>query len=439
MKRFFSQGTAGSRKGSSNTLCAVAVILAAAGCVVTKREGVPPFDQRVFRSPPSAGEPLLSSMPFGRYGELFEKMSARLGYFVTAGTAASPQDEPLFMLEGESAGQIRTRLRTVRDGHTLFLCNVSANETLVAALHLSDYSARIALLNPANGKAFVLRQEEDGSYRIAFAPGQIWCVCFGELARKFVFDGIYGVPHPRRVFARLGGVWHGKRRDPNALMLESPRRSHDGGKPRLRYTATVTDVPAVCRLALNQPGAETDVRVNGQAVTLSTNDVYLSKAFQTCDVAALLRQGENEIEVVLDGETPTQNICLVGDFALKVEPGPQRHSIVKESPPALGDLAPQGYPFYAGTFALETTVELPSLTHGTRYLLTFPGFAAAVLHVTVNGVIFDPLFISPWETDISVALRPGLNRVRVELTNRLDAFNTPFGLLAPPVIVEQCR
>jgi hypothetical protein len=79
----------------------------------------------------------------------------------------------------------------VKDGHTLQLTNTSRKAPLTISLHLSDPSARTALLDPVTGGAFVLRQEADASYRLALAPTQTWILCFGEFARHFVFDGVY--------------------------------------------------------------------------------------------------------------------------------------------------------------------------------------------------------------------------------------------------------
>jgi len=56
---------------------------------------------------------------------------------------------------------------------------------------------------------------------------------------------------------------------------------------------------------------------------------------------------------------------------------------------------------------------------GKKSLLTFPYFEAVILNVTVNGIPCPPLFASPWEVDVTAALKPGKNAVRVSLTNSL--------------------
>jgi len=192
------------------------------------------------------------------------------------------------------------------------------------------------------------------------------------------------------------------------------------------------------------------ITVNGQtvlspAIECRLLDGWHHTLFYTADISTLLTTGENEIEIS-SHTVEFENACLVGNFAVN----PSRTAIVKENDTfTLGNLVEQGYPFYLGMFVLETTVDLPNLTRDMRYLLTFQTFDTAVLHVMVNGVICEPIIAQPWETDISVALRPGKNTVSLMLENR--AYNnvngffgdlknpTPFGLLTPPVIVEEQR
>jgi len=471
------------------------------------------FDLRTFRNP-SATQPAPErndGLPDGRYGELFDNWARRLDYFQSTGESIEDTSElPLFMLEGTGAEAVATELRRVRDGSALQLTNTS-DARLTVTLHLAEYPIRTALLDPVNGKTFVLRHEEGGAVRIAFAPGQTWIVCFGDFTKGFVFDGFHTPPGPRQAIATLDGEWRGGRLDPNVRLLRGAsvtQPSEASDTFRLRYAVTVEDIPAVCELAIavsadhasiaqrwermlgyvgELPYISTTmplslveqlraVKVFGNASTIThyfgggsfiTTDVeapaiivngqpVLSPAiecrlldgwhhtlFYTADLSTLLTTGENEIEIS-SHTVEFENAYLLGDFAVSSSSG----SIVKENNTfALGDLTHQGYLFYAGTFALETTVALPYLTRGSRYILAFPTFDAKVLRVIVNGFAFEPLLAQPWETDISMALRPGRNTVRIELTSRLthpwgdglDGSLTPFGLLAPPVIVEEER
>jgi hypothetical protein len=93
------------------------------------------------------------------------------------------------MLEGGG----RTHLRRIGGGYVLIIAPPPEEEPQTMSLHLSDYNARTALLDPITGKTLILRKKEDGSHRIAFVPNQTWIVCFGEFARHLVFDGVYTV------------------------------------------------------------------------------------------------------------------------------------------------------------------------------------------------------------------------------------------------------
>jgi len=361
--------------------------------------------------------------------------------------ALASRAPPLFMLEGEDTERVETALRAVQGGYALELTNTRWDKAQTLALHVADTPARAALLDPVSGKTLVLRPAEDGSYRITLVPRQTWIVCYGKLAKNFAFDGFYSPPGPRKEIAKLDDEWHGERIDPNVLPLDPKRFTRtpdDNGGLRFRCAVTVEDVPAVCELAVEEPERYAAILVNGIPVTCSTNEYPTCRlwTFRTADISPLLTAGENAIEVVsLKGELGS--ICLWGDFAVNAS----RPSVAKESAFALGDLAGQGYPFYSGTFMLETAVDLPRPTRGIRYLLTFPTFDTAVLHASVNGVLFDPVIAKPWETDISAALRPGRNSVRIWLTNSANnemngllgnnKTPIPFGLFQPPVIVEQ--
>jgi len=140
--------------------------------------------------------------------------------------------------------------------------------------------------------------------------------------------------------------------------------------------------------------------------------------------------------------TEIESIYLTGDFAVSIMPGEpvvqsqrnslgiftekpvhsvSRFAVTKEQDRFEGDLVDLGYPFYAGSFLLENsfTIEKGQADKGKRYFLTFPSFEAIVVKVRVNGTEFAPLLYSPWETEITEAVREGSNRVEVELTNSL--------------------
>jgi hypothetical protein len=393
--------------------------------------------------------------------------------------ALNDKAPPAFTLRGTNAEKVWTHLRAVKNGHTLQLSNTSRLETRALALRFTDREAQVALWNPVNGQCLRLKPEADGAYALAFAPAQTWIVTFGKVSDGVTFDGTYAVPGERREIAKLTHAWQGKRVDPNALTLDYARYSKDNGATwsvpepvlaiydrfaqstpyngplQLKYETEIADVPASCKLVVEQPGMYTSITVNNKRVSFDDSGFFTCFTFRTTDINGLLHSGRNEIVLALNYVsaipaslnararygTEIESIYLVGDFAVKavtsdkplattyrneegaLPPKPinsfKRFEIVKEGASFSGDLAQQGYPFYAGEFQLDGTLEVGALVPGKRYLLTFPGFEAVVVNVTVNGQPCAPLFASPWEADVTAALKPGKNAVRVSLTNSL--------------------
>ena len=273
---------AGARCSFRRGAARAAALLAAAGCAVLDRPPPAPmaFDQREFRMPGEAYRPKgwadAFRLRYGPSGKLFEDRSARLVYAAAAGQEeAEDLSPPLFMLDGEHAEKVQAALRRVRGGHTLCLTNPSRDEALAVALHLDDYRARTALLNPVDGKTLVIRHGDDGAFRIALAPGQTWVVCFGEFARAFVFDGVYAPPGPRKVVATLDGAWRGKL----DATVNLPHHARGG------------------RYLLAFPTCEADV------LRVTVNHITCAPVFAApweADISAALREGPNTVRIELE-------------------------------------------------------------------------------------------------------------------------------------------
>jgi hypothetical protein len=94
-------------------------------------------------------------------------------------------------------------------------------------------------------------------------------------------------------------------------------------------------------------------------------------------------------------------------------------TISKESSSFESDLSMQGYPFYAGAFKLNNTFKIANMVNGKIYFISSPSFEAIVLKVKVNAKEFSPLIYSPWETEITGALKEGENKIEITLINSL--------------------
>ncbi|HNX33090.1 MAG TPA: hypothetical protein PKM57_00580 [Kiritimatiellia bacterium] len=393
--------------------------------------------------------------------------------------ALNAKAPPAFTLGGDRHEQVWTHLRRVSNGRTLQLSNTSRLESRTLALRFDDRDTPVALWNPVDGQCLRLKPEADGAYAIAFAPAQTWLVSLGDAAQGVHFNADYRLPGDRKERVKLDGVWQGRRVDPNALTLDYARFSKDGGQTwsepepvlafydrcaqkaafngelKLKFEPQVADVPAACKLVIEQPEMYTAITVNNKPVDFAGSGFYRDIVFRAADINGLLKPGRNEIVLSLNfvSGVPTslnartrygteiESIYLIGDFAVKAEVAGKpladtdrnrdgvlpkkpvhsftRFTLTKETAAFSGDLAPQGYPFYAGEFLLDGTFDLPAVPPGKKMLLAFPSFEAVVLNVTVNGTPCPPLFASPWETDVTAALKPGKNAVRVSLTNSL--------------------
>jgi hypothetical protein len=393
--------------------------------------------------------------------------------------ALNKQAPPVFTIGGQKNEEVWTHLRTVRNGVAIQLSNTSRLESRTLTLRFSDRDAAIALWNPVNGQCLRLKPETDGAYALAFAPAQTWIVTLGPVSSKVRFDGMYALPGERREIVKLDGPWQGKRMDPNAITLDYARYSKDNGatwsepepvlaiydrfaqstpykgKLQLKFDLNIVDVPTACKLVVEQPRMYTSITVNGNRVAFDKDDFYTCFTFRAKAVADLLKAGRNEILLALNyvSAVPTslnararygteiESVYLIGDFAVKpaladkplattyrnqegsLVPKPihsfKSFAITRETNTFRGDLVPQGYPFYAGEFQLDSAFELGAIEAGRKYLLSFPSFEAVVINVTVNGRPCSPLVASPWETDVTAALKAGKNTVRVSLTNSL--------------------
>jgi len=94
-------------------------------------------------------------------------------------------------------------------------------------------------------------------------------------------------------------------------------------------------------------------------------------------------------------------------------------TLVEEKDEFKGDLIPEGYPFYVGGFVMEQTFNFPGKKADKQYDLVFPEAEAVVIHVELNGEALPPIAWSPWQTDITEALREGENQLKITLVNSL--------------------
>ena len=394
--------------------------------------------------------------------------------------AINEKATPDFNITGEGVSKIYTHLRTVSNGASLQLSNTSRTDTYRISLAFDSPRTAVALWNPVSGECLKLIPDADGRFTIEFAPAQTWIVTTGASAKEAKFDATYTIPGARTRILTLDNTWTGKRIDPNAITLdfasfstdegkhwsqEEPvlafyDRTHNAPKPfngplLIRYNVYIDDLPGSCVLGLEQPEMYRQITVNGHEVKFTGNGFFIDAAIKTQDIRPFLQVGDNRIVLSLDYVSPVnslvaaerygteiESIYLAGDFAvygvqtdqpltttwynrtpnLAKKPlvtGYKSFRMASEQNLFRGDLSHAGYPFFAGRFELANTFDLSAIEPDSDYKLVFPGFEAILIAVTVNGVEMPVLFASPWEVDITKALKTGKNEITVTLTNSL--------------------
>jgi len=404
----------------------------------------------------------------------------QISRFVTENDFSEVLDKVLptdLKLEGSDNEMVWTHYRKVANGGILQLSNTSRLKEVNVELLFSSSVSKLALWNPENGRSMKLVPEKDGRIKLHFAATKSWLVTFGNASKEADFTKVYQLPRAKTEIAKMQGKWQGKRLDPNALTLDFARYSIDSGKtfsqPEpvigihqrltkdkytgkliLKFEPQVAVVPTKYSLVVEQPQLY-QLSVNGKEINFEGTEYYRDHAFRIQDISGTLKEGSNEILMAVKYVAPEpaslnaikrygteiESICLIGDFAVAVTPSIlpfiksqkyrdkklvekpvyhiSRFEITKENTSFDKDLVLQGYPFFAGKFVLNNSFKVENVLKSKKYFLSFPSFEAIVLKVKVNGKELAPLVFSPWESEISGAIREGENIVEIEMVNSM--------------------
>jgi hypothetical protein len=133
---------------------------------------------------------------------------------------------------------------------------------------------------------------------------------------------------------------------------------------------------------------------------------------------------------------------LIGDFAVSAmaESGIGDLNCIRLHPRMVlagetgftsGELSAEGYPFYAGAFALAQAFSLSEADAAGRVRLRLDALHAGAADVRVNGVSCGSLAWHPYEVDLTRAVRPGENELEITLygtlRNLLGPWHRPAG------------
>ena len=317
---------------------------------------------------------------------------------------------------------------------------------------------------------------EDGEIKLRFAATQSWIVTFGEASKDADLSVEYRIGGEKTELIRIQNAWEGKRLDPNALTLDFARYSTDNGNSfsdpepvigihrrltKERYNGSlilqcepqVADIPENCSLVVEQSHLY-NIAVNGKEIRFEGDSYYRDHALRVQDISGTLRRGKNEITLTVNYTAPEtgslnavkrygteiESIYLVGDFGVTAVPSSlpvgrshkYRDKTLVESRFTAWSVS--RYPvngacstmiwccrdiLLCGEVILSNRFNVEKIDPSKRYLLSFPAFESTAVIVRLNGEEFEPMIFSPWEVDITGAIREGENRIEVELVNSL--------------------
>jgi hypothetical protein len=383
---------------------------------------------------------------------------------------------PEVTLTGENVQQVWISHRSTENKHILQVTNTSRKLTISCKVKFENTSDNIVLLDPAYGKGYIVKYSD--GYELLLYPAQTYILADESIIKGYVSSGTYSLPEKERTLLALSGDWSGKRLDVNALTLDFARYSTDNGKtfskPEpvigiherftqerfngpliLAFDFLSDSVPPSCNLVLEQPEMYSDIKINGKTLKFEGKSFYRDIAFKTTPIDNMLKSGENTVSLYIDYKAPElesrdpfkrygseiESIYLTGNFAVRADsssrpadppqrnargflvPKPVHHfasfTITKEKDTFNGDLVTQGYPFYDGSFLLEKKSGISSIDKNKKYILRFPLSEAIIIRANINGTEMPPVAWSPWEVDITSALREGQNTITITLINSL--------------------
>jgi hypothetical protein len=199
---------------------------------------------------------------------------------------------------------------------------------------------------------------------------------------------------------------------------------------KLEFTFSVEELPKNIALVVEKP-EDITIFVNGQPARLRAADqagtdlayAWLGDpGFGAFDIRSLVRKGDNSITLDFTASAETtdvEEVYLLGDFGVWNHNG--KYVVGKEPETlAAGSWVDQGYPFYSGTMRYHLTFD------GTYRWLDLSDSAGSLLRLTVNGGQAQVLPWRPWVVDVSDSLKPGTNKIEVDVVSSL---NNSFGPL----------
>ncbi len=380
-------------------------------------------------------------------------------------------------IDGEDAGKIWSMVRKTDKGHLIQLYNTSHTTPYTFSISSNLLKNNPVLWDPDAVKCYKLKPDHTGHFVLNINPSSTVMITTDELSNEAITEGFYQIPKTGSKVFVLENKWKGNRLNPNAITLDFAEYTLDNGQTycpnqpvigifqrlsdekytgnlTLRYSVKIKDVPQVCNLVVEQPEMYNNISMNGKKLTFIKDSFYIDRQFKLADVQSCLKNGINEISLSLNFKpanpsatdiskrygTEIESIYLTGNFAVKahyiketlntqrnltgdfiIRPvyGLDSFYICKEDTFFHKNLTISGYPFYTGSFTLSQQFNFDLEDEQKKYILHIPNFESIVCEVDLNGKKQDVLTCSPFETDITDALKNGENTLVLTFTNSL--------------------
>ncbi len=207
-----------------------------------------------------------------------------------------------------------------------------------------------------------------------------------------------------------------------------------------------------------------NITVNGEKIEKTVKGYYHDISFKIIDIFPYIQEGENEITLTCDFvqskevyesaknslifeseknklsyDMEIEAIYIKGDFAVRTDKGFEtldRRALrtdgdfyITAAPKALrsGNIAEQGYPFFAGSMTFNQKVNLTDDECKNRSI-KFDRLPSTVTKIKVNGKNAGKIMWQPYEIDISNLLIEGENEIEITVTGNLRNLLGPFHL-----------
>ncbi|MBQ4130823.1 MAG: hypothetical protein IJD71_00605 [Clostridia bacterium] len=192
------------------------------------------------------------------------------------------------------------------------------------------------------------------------------------------------------------------------------------------------------------------VKIGDNEVKLCCEFVQSKAVYENMDNALIFESEKNKLTYDMEIEA----VYIVGDFAVKTnspfEKLPKRalktdgNFFITTAPKTVksGNMAEQGYPFFAGSMTFKKKITLGADQIENRSLC-FSELCSTVTEVKVNGKSAGKVMWKPYQVDLSDMLNASENEIEITVTGNLRNLLGPFHLgegestfVAPPQFIH---